>query len=108
ARARAAAGVSARTPNAPAAHRPRPGMARREDPPVIWITVARPPCAFRNRAEALRAAYAPRTGDVAQRSKLSGSLSASVPPPNGPAPPAAADVPRIRLPTATRRVRAPQ
>jgi len=63
-----------------------PHRGRRAEPPVSWITVAGPPCAFRNRAEALRVAYAPRAGEVAQRSKLSGSLSARFPPPNGPPP----------------------
>ena len=43
---------------------------------MIWITVAGGPCALRNRAEALKAPYAPRAGAVVQRSKLSGSLSA--------------------------------
>ena len=36
----AAAWVSARTPNAPAAHSPRPGIARRDEPPVTCTTVA--------------------------------------------------------------------
>jgi uncharacterized membrane protein len=35
----AAAWVRARTPNAPAAHSPRPGIPRRAEPPVTWTIV---------------------------------------------------------------------
>ena len=43
----AAACVIARTPNAPAAHSPRPGIARRAEPPVTWISVAVASCSTR-------------------------------------------------------------
>src|SRR3954466_10300080 len=39
----AAACVSARVANAPAAHSPRPGIARRDDPPVTCTSVRPPP-----------------------------------------------------------------
>ena len=38
----AAAWVIARVAAAAAAHRPRPGIARRAEPPVIWISVPAP------------------------------------------------------------------
>src|SRR4051794_38664207 len=80
----AAACVSARTPKAPAAQSPRPLIARRDDPPVTWTTVAGPPWSVRKRADALRNANAPRTGMADQSSKPEGAASASGPPPNGP------------------------
>ena len=80
----AAACVSARTPNAPAAHRPRPGIARRDDPPVTCTIVPPRPASTRNRAVADRNVNAARGGATAQESNASGAASASGPPPNGP------------------------
>src|SRR5712691_482901 len=80
----AAALVIARTPNAPAAHRPRPGNARRDDPPVTCTRVDGRPCATANRALADRNENAARAGAAAHESKPSRPASAIGPPPKGP------------------------
>src|SRR3984893_18962040 len=89
----AAALVIARTPNDPAAHRPRPGIARRVEPPVTCTRVAARPCAIANRPLADRNEKAARAGAAAHESKPSGSASAIGSPPKGPvrSPPYAAD-----------------
>src|SRR5438270_3862107 len=81
----AAALVIARTPNAPAAHRPRPGIARRAEPPVTCTSVDGRPCAIANRPLADKNENAARAGAAAHESKPSGAASAVGPPPKGPA-----------------------
>ena len=63
---RADALVSARTPNEPAPQSPRPGIARRADPPVTWMSVAGPACASRNRPAPERNPKAERARATAQ------------------------------------------
>src|SRR3954469_7524446 len=74
----------ARTPNAPAAHRPRPGMARRDDPPVTWINVTGRPSAATAPPAPERNANAERAGATDQLSKAAAAAAAMGPPPNGP------------------------
>ena len=63
---------------------PRPGMARREEPPVTWISVAGRDCSTAKRAAAERKVKAARPGAAAQSSNAVGAASASGPPPKGP------------------------
>jgi hypothetical protein len=78
----AAAWVSARVANAPAAQGPRPGMARRDEPPVTWMS-APPPDARSARAPVARKARAcSATGFVHART-ASSVASAIGPPPHG-------------------------
>src|SRR6266571_5326664 len=80
----AAALVIARTPNAPADQRPRPGIARRAEPPVTCTRVAGRPCAITNRPLADKNENAARAGAAAHESKPSRSARAIGPPPKGP------------------------
>ena len=75
--------VSARTPKDPAAHRPRPAIARRAEPPVTWITLAGPPCARKNEPAVDRNVNAARAGTAAHGSNASAVASLSGPPPKG-------------------------
>ena len=74
----------ARTAKAPAAHSPRPGIARRAEPPVTWMSVAGRACSTAKRAAVERKVNAARPGAAAQSSNAVGAASASGPPPNGP------------------------
>ena len=80
----AAALEIARTPKEPAAHRPRPAIALREEPPVTWTTVAGRPCASSQRPLPDKNENAARAGAAAHASNPSRSASAITPPPNGP------------------------
>ncbi len=75
----AAAWTKARVAAAPAAHRPRPGIARRAEPPVTWISVPAPA-----RTPSLRNTKACSATAPVQPRKSSTDASPSGPPPNGP------------------------
>ena len=79
----AAAWVSARAANAPAAHGPRPGIARRDDPPVICTSVPPPPSSSA-RAPVDRNAKACSATATVQPRTASIVPSAIGPPPHGP------------------------
>src|SRR4051812_81383 len=79
----AAAWVSARVANAPAAHSPRPGIARRDEPPVTWTSVPPPPSSSA-RAPVDRNANACSATATVQPRTPSIVASATAPPPHGP------------------------
>src|SRR2546427_1062145 len=73
--------VIARTPNAPAAHRPRAGNARRDDPPVTCTRLDGRTCATANRVLADKNENAARAGAAAHESNPSRPAPAIGPPP---------------------------
>src|SRR3954471_24780116 len=100
-----AACTSARVACAPADHRPRPGIARRDDPPVTCTSVPPAPAARSARAPSDRKTKACSATAAVQPRKPSTVASASGPPPKPPAP---SDGGRAALTALTTRSRPPK